>query len=72
MIQAKQTVWRGDARCDMCKKIITRTLYDAATRHGPWATMCASCFSYYGLGVGTGKGQQYKQQPDGLFVKIAG
>lgn len=70
--QAEQTVWRGAARCDMCKKVITRNLYDAATRHGPWATMCASCFSFHGLGVGTGRGQHYKQQPDGLFVKIAG
>lgn len=31
---------------------------DGATKMGPWAYMCESCFAQYGLGLGTGVGQK--------------
>lgn len=46
--------------CDFCarenkKKI---AVYDAATVYGPWANMCRAHFAQYGIGLGTGRGQQ--------------
>lgn len=32
--------------------------YDGATIMGPWANMCAECFEAYGVGLGTGRGQE--------------
>lgn len=31
---------------------------DGATTLGPWAYMCQDCFKRFGIGLGTGKGQQ--------------
>lgn len=33
--------------------------YDFKTIYGPWAWGCRRCFSTYGFGLGTGKGQKY-------------
>jgi hypothetical protein len=32
---------------------------DGKTTAGPWANMCLGCFSLFGMGLGTGKGQKY-------------
>jgi hypothetical protein len=32
--------------------------YDAALRRGGWAYMCEDCFTVYGIGLGTGRGQR--------------
>ncbi len=32
--------------------------YDAALRQGGWAFVCEGCFSAYGIGLGTGRGQR--------------
>lgn len=42
--------------CDMCKK--RDTAYDAKTKMGCWASLCPQCYEIYGIGLGTGKGQQ--------------
>lgn len=34
--------------------------YDGKTNMGPWAYMCYECFFIYGIGLGTGKGQELK------------
>lgn len=65
-------IWRGGIKCDCCQKVIARRLFDAATRMGPWATMCSACYGEWGVGLGTGRGQEYKQRGDGLFVKVDG
>jgi len=31
---------------------------DGATRLGPWANMCDTHFAVFGVGLGTGKGQE--------------
>ena len=33
--------------------------YDGRTVHGPWANMCQEHFTIHGVGLGTGKGQQF-------------
>ena len=43
--------------CDLCPDP-TPAAYDAATRMGPWGNLCESCYSRYGIGLGTGRGQR--------------
>lgn len=47
-------------KCDLCKEqgIDVDAYYDGKTRLGPWAYMCDVHFDVYGIGLGTGKGQQ--------------
>lgn len=37
---------------------IVPAVVDGKTRMGPWANMCQAHFRQYGVGLGTGKGQQ--------------
>lgn len=48
-------------------------VYDAATFHGPWATMTERSWKLYGCGVlGTGRGQKYKRNDAGELWKVEG
>lgn len=73
-----QKFWCGDApeKCDICKGNFhtpgEEIFVDGVTIMGPWANMCASCHFDMGRGLGTGRGQKYKKQPDGRWMKIAG
>ena len=57
------TTWHGSTKCDFCKEDLSKNLvgsrlYDAKTIHGPWATMCSTCWiesTHQQLGVGLGK-----------------
>jgi len=55
--------WRGTwpAHCDICKidLRIPASFIDGATQFGPWALMCPVCHEKHGVGLGTGKGQEY-------------
>ena len=62
--------WFGSTRCDLCGCEITDALVDGATRMGPWAVMCPKCHKIHGIGLGTGRGQMYKRDADGDFVKV--
>jgi len=42
-------------KCDFCGH---NAGYDGKTKMGPWANMCPNCFTDYGVGLGTGKGQR--------------
>ena len=73
--------WMSDApaECDMkhdrvvhCKNKITNHFFDSRTKQGPWGNLCPQCFARYGVGVGTGMGQEYKKAVDGVFYKISG
>jgi hypothetical protein len=70
---SKSRYWLGDppTRCELCREPIRMTFTDGATRRGGWALMCPCCFGLYGLGLGTGRGQQYTQQPNGKWLKTA-
>lgn len=48
-------------------------VYDARTRHGPWATMTQASFEAHGLGrLGTGWGQKYSRASSGELHKVEG
>jgi len=65
--------WHGQIRhVDDFDQIITDTFIDGATLIGPWAIMTPESFSTYGRGLGTGRGQKYKKQSDGKWLKIEG
>ena len=55
--------WLGKAdNCDLCKDSLTRfdVFYDARiSGKNTWALMCKECFEWYGVGLGTGRGQEY-------------
>ena len=46
--------------CDFCHKTVESGTYvDGATRFGPWANMCESCYRTNGVGLGMGRAQRY-------------
>lgn len=60
-------------RCDVCEDRFTDgNMVDGKTTHGPWGNMCTDCFMKIGVGIGTGKGQQYVREDDGRWRKVAG
>lgn len=38
--------------------VVVEAAYDGKTQDGPWANMCVPCFTRFGSGLGTGKGQR--------------
>lgn len=69
----KEVKWLGSRKCDFCHTECRDDLYDARTVYGPWATMCAECFETYGAGnLGLGRGQHYRKDRNGEFVKVEG
>lgn len=69
--KSKYWVGKPPARCELCGDPIRMTFTDGATGRG-WANMCPCCFGLYGLGHGTGRGQQYTKQRDGKWLKTQG
>lgn len=67
----KQTYFGDVEKCDICSKKLRTTMIDGASRFG-WANMCKVCHARYGSGLGTGKGQLYKRQVDGSWLKVMG
>ena len=47
--------------CDFCGD---QAQYDARTTKGSWANMCESCFTIFGVSLGTGKGQRLLLQEE--------
>jgi hypothetical protein len=48
-------------------------MYDAAIGpFGPWGNICKNCFLENGCSTGTGRGQEYKLQDDGRWLKVKG
>jgi hypothetical protein len=65
-------LWHGKkpVLCDLCGMHVEGKFYDARSRLGPWACMCVTCNTVYGVGkLGPGYGQEYTQRADGEFVK---
>lgn len=69
----KEQFWNDDlpVGCALCPRQFTERdqFIDGATRGGPWAIMCRSCFAHFGVGLGPGMGQLYsyrtRQKLDG-------
>jgi hypothetical protein len=60
----KEKKWNGSwpAYCDLCNRPLTKfdTFYDGRLKGDPrWGLFCPICFDTYGVGVGTGFGQEY-------------
>ena len=51
---------------------ILHEFVDGKTRQGPWAIMSNASHRLYGVGLGLGKGQRYRKQPDGKWLKVEG
>lgn len=51
--------------CDFCGQddVKRDATYDGKTTYGPWANMCKEHFDTYGIGLGTGKGQELVERP---------
>ena len=49
-------------------------MYDAPTKHGPWANMTKLSWRHYRIypTLGTGRGQKYKKTADGRWEKVEG
>ena len=68
-----QTVWNGapPKKCDLCGKQIGETFVDGKTKQGPWGILCVFCHVKFGVGLGNGKGQEYRMAGN-KWVKTAG
>ena len=63
-------IWMGSTKCDICGCDITTELVDGMTNMGPWAVMCPKCHRIHGVGLGAGRGQKYRRDESGDFVKV--
>lgn len=69
-----EVYWCGQPAEDDFGVPVKDVLYDARTRHGPWALMTEESWRDHRAApnLGTGCGQKYEKQPDGRFLKVAG
>lgn len=67
-------LWSGTipAKCDVCSEPVVDRFNDMKTVMGPWACLCDPCVEKVGVGFGLGRGQGYKKQPDGTWLKDRG
>ena len=68
----KQWLGAPPDMCDMCRRGICDVFIDGKTSRGPWANMCVACHMTHGVGLGTGRGQQYELRKSGDWVKVQG
>jgi hypothetical protein len=68
------TYWTGTVPSkDDFGKPMEDEFIDGKTKMGPWAFMTPSSWRRYGIvGLGIGRGQRYKKQPDGQWLKVEG
>ena len=67
-----RTEWTGQKTCDYCGGTAD-TMYDSASKEGPWAFMCPKCWEKHGFGtLGPGIGQRYDRDQDGRFFETEG
>ena len=71
--QPKVIKWLGSkpTTCDICHKPFTDTMLDARTTSGRWGLLCPDCHKDYGVGIGIGRGQEYRLR-SGEWIKVAG
>jgi hypothetical protein len=59
-------------KCDLCE-VETKIYIDGRMKGKTmWANMCPTCHFFEGVGLGTGKGQKWKEKKDGTTVKLEG
>jgi hypothetical protein len=66
--------WTGDVPAkDDFGMTINDEFIDGKTRSGPWATMTPMSWRAMGIGMlGLGRGQRYRKQADGRWLKVEG
>ncbi len=69
---ALQYVGDPPESCQICKKPIKALFVDGKIACGPWANMCITCHNDIGVGLGTGHGQLFSLDSDGIFRKAWG
>ncbi len=73
---SKPLYWCGHiGLADDFGRVYGTIMYDAKTRHGPWANMSQESWELEGgTGgrLGTGFGQKYELQEDGRWLKVEG
>lgn len=74
LTKTEPVYWIGDVPivCDICRQRIENTFVDGATMNGPWANMDLRCLRTHGRGLGRGRGQMYRRQEDGRWLKVEG
>jgi hypothetical protein len=72
--EAKRARWLGNppAKCEVCSAPIDDEFVDGRLVLGPWANMCCICHHNQGVGLGTGKGQHYRMESNGVYYKVRG
>lgn len=72
--RAKMKYWNGSKieSCNLCEEPIDDCFIDGRMRRGSWAIMCLPCHALDGVGLGEGRGQLYRKQDDGKFLKVRG
>jgi hypothetical protein len=71
----KPVFWTGPVpfKDDFGQRVVDEFI-DGVTKMGPWATMTPWSWERYGASkaLGTGLGQRFKKQPDGMWLKVEG
>lgn len=57
--------------CDACEGAIG-TVFSDARLQGRWGNFCHSCTQAHRIQFGTGRGQLYRKQADGRYLKVKG
>ena len=71
----KEVYWSGVVQCDIdSSHKLNGVMYDARlpSHGGSWGCVCFACFDASGASLGTGRGQKYRQQDNGRWLKVAG
>lgn len=58
--------------CDGCHKPLNSTYIDGKTKDGIWGNFDLSCARILGVTLGRGRGQMYRKQDDGSWLKTEG
>ena len=71
---AKPVYWVSDipTHCDITRKPITDEFIDGKTIYRVWAIMHPDALEEHGVGLGQGKGQRYRKQPNWRWLKVEG
>jgi hypothetical protein len=68
--------WIGPAPevCDLSPKhpITTEFVDGLVVQAKMWGNMCPACHVTYGIGCGAGRGQRYRKQANGRWLKVEG
>lgn len=70
----REVQWLSEvpAKCEIMRRPITDTFVDGKIAGSGWALMHPDTHKEFGVGLGTDKGQKYKKQTDGRWLKVEG